>query len=333
MFHRFLKHRTNIFICVFSFILGCTLSLVFLNLDACPENLKRTLELNQIENNKNSGGHVHFLVVLVVSSPANFKRRHTLRETWLKTCADINVKYYFVIGSKSLPSDISSKIESEQNIYSDILILEDILDTYSFLTRKVLSAFVWIEKNKKFQYILKCDDDSFVHVKELVRKLKTIDNEGSGKNLYWGFFNGRAAVKKSGKWKENGWILCDYYLPYALGGGYVLSHRLVSYITRNADDLALFSSEDVSVGVWLANKADVNRLHDPRFDTEYRSRGCSNSYLVTHKQSETEQSMLYENLQTDGKLCEVEFKARMSYIYNWNVPPSQCCVRSDEKIP
>lgn len=45
-----------------------------------------------------------------------------------------------------------------------------------------------------------------------------------------------------------------------------------------------FRSEDVAVGAWLAG-LDVRYVHDPRFDTEFRSRGCNNQYIITHKQS------------------------------------------------
>lgn len=45
-----------------------------------------------------------------------------------------------------------------------------------------------------------------------------------------------------------------------------------------------YNSEDVSVGAWLAG-LNVHYVHDPRFDTEWTSRGCHNEYLVTHKQA------------------------------------------------
>lgn len=45
----------------------------------------------------------------------------------------------------------------------------------------------------------------------------------------------------------------------------------------------IFRNEDVSVGAWLAG-LDVRYVHDPRFDTEFRSRGCNNQYIITHKQ-------------------------------------------------
>lgn len=47
--------------------------------------------------------------------------------------------------------------------------------------------------------------------------------------------------------------------------------------------LHVFRNEDVSVGAWLSG-LNVKYVHDPRFDTEFRSRGCNNEYLITHKQ-------------------------------------------------
>ena len=47
--------------------------------------------------------------------------------------------------------------------------------------------------------------------------------------------------------------------------------------------LQKWNSEDISVGAWLA-PVGPNRIHSSRFDTESESRGCSNSYIVTHKQ-------------------------------------------------
>ena len=73
------------------------------------------------------------------------------------------------------------------------------------------------------------------------------------------------------------------YIPYPQGGGYVLSGDIVEYVGRERDSLQRYAAEDVSVGVWIA-PLQVERRHDVRFDTEWRSRGCRNDYLVTHKQ-------------------------------------------------
>ena len=48
-----------------------------------------------------------------------------------------------------------------------------------------------------------------------------------------GYFSGRARVKKSGPWAEPNWKICDYYLPNARGGGYVLGKDAYTFIGRN----------------------------------------------------------------------------------------------------
>jgi galactosylxylosylprotein 3-beta-galactosyltransferase len=53
--------------------------------------------------------------------------------------------------------------------------------------------------------------------------LEELKNSNYPKGLYWGFFDGRAPVQIQGKWAEKDYKICDRYLPYALGGGYVLS--------------------------------------------------------------------------------------------------------------
>lgn len=70
-------------------------------------------------------------------------------------------------------------------------------------------------------------------------------------------------------------------------------------------------------------------MHDPRFDTEYKSRGCNNKYIVTHKQSIEDMLEKHQTLAKEGKLCKEEVKLRLSYMYDWGVPPSQCCQRKD----
>ena len=76
----------------------------------------------------------------------------------------------------------------------------------------------------------------------------------------------------------------------------------------------------------------IDCRHDVRFDTEYMSRGCDNSYLVQHKISQAQMIERYKNLVTYDKLCPSEFRKRASYEYDWRVPPSQCCKRNSSII-
>jgi len=264
------------------------------------------------------------LAILIISAPSNMVERSAIRETWLKDSS--SVLYRFVVGTSSLPIRERQKLERENLVHEDVLMLDNVKDSYENLTFKVLQAFLWLDRTVDFQYLLKVDDDSFVRISNILSELQHKPKE----KLYWGFFNGNAHVKTTGKWKETEYNLCDRYLPYARGGGYVLSNDLVHYIANNNELFQLYLSEDVSVGTWLA-PLKLNRHHDQNFDTEYISRGCLNSYLVMHKQPVNYQRQLQHNLITLGHLCTTEIIKRPSYEYNWNYPPSNCCQRIETK--
>uniref|UniRef100_UPI00398F5A23 beta-1,3-galactosyltransferase 6 n=1 Tax=Pristiophorus japonicus TaxID=55135 RepID=UPI00398F5A23 len=264
-----------------------------------------------------------FLVLLITTGPKYTERRSIIRSTWLAS-RDPEILPYFTIGTSGLAAEDVLTLEQESDRHRDLLLLPDLRDSYENLTNKILHMYAWVDQNVDFKFVLKADDDTFARLDIIKEELKAKEPN----KLYWGFFSGRGRVKSGGKWKESTWVLCDYYLPYALGGGYVLSADLVHYIRINVDYLKVWQSEDVSLGAWLA-PVDVKRLHDPRFDTEYKSRGCNNKYIVTHKQSIEDMLEKHQTLLREGKLCKEEVKVRLSYIYDWYVPPSQCCQRKD----
>lgn len=234
MFCLNLKCKTYI-ISIISFILGCLFTLSFVSVeyeDNTPEETEVSVyESKESYEKKLFSSISYFLIVVIISSTDSIERRTAIRESWrLLTTDDISIEYYFVIGSEGVSDSKIIKLKNEQIKYNDIFLFS-VRDTYESLTKKVLSAFVWFDKEFNFSYLLKCDDDSFVNVPHLVNELR--NRFMNVKHLYWGFFDGRANVKRVGKWKEKEWILCDKYLPYALGGGYVLSQSLVHYIAKN----------------------------------------------------------------------------------------------------
>lgn len=266
------------------------------------------------------------LIILILTSPENLEQRDTIRKTWLSE-KHASVKHLFATGIYDILPEQKNTLLSEKHKFNDLLLLPKLQDSYGTLTKKLLYSLKDINKDYDFDYLLKCDDDTYVIVHKILRELDKWQNKGTKRELYWGFFTGKAQVKRSGPWREMDWILCDYYLPYALGGGYLLSYNLIQFIVNNMEILKLYNSEDVSVGLWLAPLANIERKHDVRFDTEYRSRGCSNQYIVTHKQTIRNMRNMYEYYQASGALCPKEIRNRMSYRYNWTVPPSQCCTR------
>ncbi|ELT88690.1 hypothetical protein CAPTEDRAFT_118776 [Capitella teleta] len=264
-----------------------------------------------------------FMVIFILSREDNRPSRDAIRATWMKD-APSDVTGIFVIGLKSQPPEVIDQLKAESKEFGDLLLLPQQSDTYGTLTSKLMGALQFAISNMDFRFFMKVDDDSFVRVDALRREAKRIE----GRGVYWGFFDGRApVVKTGGPWIESDWIMCDTYVPYAKGGGYLLSHDLVKFITDNSHMMTQYNSEDVSVGAWLV-PLEVKRLHDFRFNTEYRSRGCSNRYLVTHKVNAHQMYTLHQNIHRLGRLCKQEVTLWHSYIYNWHVPPSECCHRN-----
>ncbi|WKX95830.1 hypothetical protein Q1695_012350 [Nippostrongylus brasiliensis] len=265
-----------------------------------------------------------FLLVAIMSSPNESAVRAVVRDTWLKLTqkGPSVIQHMFPIGVKGSSETMRSLLEEENKLHGDIALVDDLEEAYSNLALKTLKTMEYAYQNFRFQYILKVDSDSFVRLGAFLKALKDIQHP----RLYWGFLDGRAKPIRKGKWREGDWMLCDRYLPYQLGGGYLLSYELVRFLALNARLFKMYKNEDVSVGAWLAG-LDVKYVHDPRFDTEWISRGCNNEYLITHKKSPSEMEKLYENMVNLRVLCEKEYRTRYSYVYDWTALPSNCCQR------
>lgn len=248
----------------------------------------------------------------------------------------IKIKHLFAIGTLGLENDVINHIKSEQKVYNDLVLIDDLKDSYKNLTLKLIKSMQKLERTTpNFKYILKCDDDSYVKLdlmtqdlliyesklKDMKQKKQTLDDL----ELYWGYFNGRASIKKSGQWQEINYNLCDHYLPYALGGGYVLSKDLVKYIAKHGDNLNRYGSEDISVGTWLAPFKNIHRRHDLRFDTAYMPRKCKNFHFVLHKRTPKDMREIHSG---DSCFSEVAYdvnKRPAEYFYDWTQSPTKCC--------
>ncbi|XP_071053208.1 beta-1,3-galactosyltransferase 6-like [Onthophagus taurus] len=225
------------------------------------------------------------IIVLILTAPENEIKRDALRNTYMeikkvyhkKYEKIIYLKYYFIIGDENLPKNVTEKLILEQSTQKDIIFVP-VKDNYDNLTLKMMEAFCYLHNRLSFyfdfNYIMKFDDDIFVNVEELGQELIQIEakylklklnsykklntkylsvnlqsngrNIGENYKLYWGFMIGNSQIYKNGKYKESNWILCDYYIPYALGGGYILSKAIINFFVKNKNDLSFRSSVSFS---------------------------------------------------------------------------------------
>ena len=299
--------------------------------NSAAENILSSTDKELYKNSANKKRQ-YLLAVMVLSSPnENGKeRRQVIRETWKRAyvAEDSPVTIRFVLGTAGLEKSQVFSLESEHANYSDLLLLPSLKDDYQNLTLKVLNILVWADNHLNFSYLLKCDDDTYVRVGAILSELK---RRKSRKSLYWGYFSGQNKPFTKGKWAENNWFLCDHFLPFAMGGGYIISSDLVHRVAMNAGGLQLYSNEDTSLGVWLS-PYEAERKHDMRFNTEGNSRGCSDEHLVSHKQNAADMRKKYLSLLLSaGRVqCRGEHLKRRAYEYNWHVPPSKCCLKKNQ---
>ena len=267
------------------------------------------------------------VMVLILSAPNGSLRRNAIRGTWLHDTSPEQVKLNlrFLIGTRDLAPEQLNPLSSEDEMFHDILFLPSHKEAYSNLTAKVLLGLVWADNNMEFDYLVKADDDSYVRIIPLVSALRKLKCPS---HLYWGYFIGHAAPETAGRWAEKHWTLCPHYLPYAMGGGYVLGREVVRLIGRFHHHFRLYSNEDVSLGSWLA-PFNVTYVHDLRFNTEAASHGCSNDYIISHKEKVRGLYEKYVNIKKNGTMCSEEKEIRPAYIYNWTAAsPLDCCERS-----
>lgn len=267
------------------------------------------------------------LLMVLIHAKANDKEtRDAIRRSWLlpfRKLKNSPMQYQFLIGGKRLSLSTMDMLVNESRENHDIVIFSSVDDSHFSLTQRTLEGFKYALQNFRFSYLMKCDDDSFV---DLPRLLSELQERPRRDRLYWGEMVGSSPINGYGKYQETRWSVCDYYVPYALGGGYIVSRDLVELVVGQAEHLLKFHCEDSSVGAWLA-PYNIERRHDSRFNTESNSHGCKKVFLVSHKVSPYEMGVLYQSQQLEGTYCSwrTQWFGGNGYVYNWTVPPTKCC--------
>ena len=267
------------------------------------------------------------LLVLIPSSPNGDVQRNTIRNTWMKdpTSNLIQVTVKFMIGLLGVSNKRVTSLREEQEEHDDLLLMPELKDSYYNLSLKMKLGLSWVNENFDFDYIIKTDDDTYVRIDNIAKTLRELNCENS---LQLGFFIGNAFPRHKKKWAENHWFKCPHYLPYAVGGGYILSRRAVRMAMRYSDRLIIYRSEDVTVSSWLAPYKLV-RKHDINLNVEMKSRGCKNSFLISHQEHADSDSFNRKHfrLMNNGTLCRKETEIVPAYEYNWSSSPLSCCIR------
>ena len=223
-----------------------------------------------------------FLLILVSSAPANFKRRNLIRQTW-GTDSNVEPRWrtFFLLG-QTRNETLTVLLETEEKSYGDI-IRGNYFEHYWNQSLKVEMGFEWAARYCQFSFLLKADDDVFVNTKDLILLLQ----RASPKNrLYMGKVQFNPKVRRYGKFSVS---YDEYsgstYPSYCSGAGFVLSYDVVDCLVPLFDVANPFRIDDAYVGI-LVNKVGITPVHQRWFifpDTNYDDCYFLPNSLVQHR--------------------------------------------------
>ncbi|KAK3592672.1 hypothetical protein CHS0354_015973 [Potamilus streckersoni] len=214
-----------------------------------------------------------YLLILIPSIIENVDIRNSIRRTWGSVCANstktqstfMNVsKLVFIVGNKPVSDELNYVFREEHAVHGDI-VQADFNDTFYNLTRKMLIAFNWVNKFcRNVQYILKADEDAFVHIPRLLMFLKSQKHDTNG--VMYGYKYGSSRVSRFGKYKvSKDEFPRQYFPPYLSGTSYVISSDIILQLVTLAEYTPYCPIEDAFITGILATIAGVSVQHSRRF--------------------------------------------------------------------
>lgn len=268
------------------------------------------------------------VLILIHSASGQRPLRDAVRRTWLpQRTQQPTYVARFVIGTRGLDESTLASLVAENAMFKDMIVLpamEEEAGAEWPSSRKLLKSFSWAVSHVNFTTLFKCNSATFAQLDELLVKMPR------QYSYIWGYFAGDVKAlhhSETAVMVESEWTLCSHYLPYPQGGGYFISRDLVELVVRMGPDLQHYRHDDIALGVWLSPFKGVTKQHSVCFNTGHYSRGCRNSYLVSHRETPESMRIKAATLQSKGVLCVSEQQSRLSYRYNWTVPANHCCIR------
>ena len=151
------------------------------------------------------------IIIFITSAPFQNERRLSIRQTWLSllinntiargrssirtmknpsnSSNNLVIHYWFVCGHDT-KVEVESAVRNESAVYGDILRL-NYTETYSLLAFKTMSS-LWLASTMDVQFIVKVDDDVYLHVPKMIWWLKT---SSLSEKLYAGAVQGGVKSK------------------------------------------------------------------------------------------------------------------------------------------
>lgn len=225
------------------------------------------------------------LFIYIPVRPCNYDVRRVIRKTWIREFNYKKVNYKFFMGKDVINNE---NIKKEERYYHDIIQF-DFINNYYNLTLLTLLSIEWIYKHvKKYDYVMKCDEDMIPNIYRIFRLIKSFPKKEVP------FLAGYKCRKSKVSRKKKAYGYIPYsmynnkYLPeYVFGGFMFYSKKSIEIIYNdNVSIVPIVYKEDVYIGL-IADKykfrlIDIKKdysLRSVKFNcSEYRKRACIHGY-------------------------------------------------------
>ncbi|KAK4263367.1 hypothetical protein QN277_028789 [Acacia crassicarpa] len=243
------------------------------------------------------------LFIGILSAGNHFAERMAVRKSWMQhkliKSSRVVARFFVALHGRK---DINVEIKKEAEYFGDIIIVP-YMDHYDLVVLKTIAICEYGIRSIAAEYIMKCDDDTFVRVDSIISEARKIPTDRS---FYVGNMNYHHRPLRHGKWAVTyeEWLE-EEYPPYANGPGYIVSSDIAEFIVSEFEKhrLNLFKMEDVSMGMWVEqfnSSRPVEYVHSLKF-CQF---GCIEDYYTAHYQSPRQMTCMWDKLQLQGKpLC------------------------------
>lgn len=201
-----------------------------------------------------------FLMIIVTSRSLKEDSREAIRETWAKSLKqESSILLVFVIGcTRSIHLD--RDVDREARQFPDIIRVSYNEDEKRYGIRRLLHAYrIAVEFQPK--YMIKVQDDVYIHLPKLIPWLKSLQSTTS---LYAGRVHKKVEVHRDLQSKS---YVSEQEYPgktfpdYCSGAFYILSGDLLTKIIQIQNKVPSFDIEDVYIGVVVSRlKVEPNDI-------------------------------------------------------------------------
>lgn len=223
------------------------------------------------------------------------------------------------------------RLLNESEVYGDI-IQESFIDSYNNLTLKTIMMLKWVNHNcdGRVKYIMKCDDDTFVNVPNLLQVLlggtvplykasipfydRNTVAVKSAKNrlvqvrrLLTGFLfcEAKPITDTSSKWYSPNYMYNkEFYPNYLSGSGYLMNLDAAKLLYRTLLTTPIFHLEDVYLTGIVADRVKLHRYHHPLFFYSSTKDPCALRGMISqHQLGPTELRTAYDFVTNTSNVC------------------------------